>query len=258
MAKKVIYYDDELNNDFSGITRKDIKFSDDYKYIHKNIFYRFFAFIVYRIIMTPVAFIYTKLKFKIKFVGKEKLKEVDGAYFIYANHTLVPGDGYIPNVLTFPKRNFVVVGKDNLALKGTRTFMKMVGAFLVPQSIKMTRNFVSGISYYLDKGSNIVIYPEAHIWPYYTKIRPFKQVSFSYPVKFNKPSFAMCVTYQKRKHSPKPRITVYVDGPFYPNLNGMSSKEAQVELHKKIYDSLVKFSENSTYEYYEYRKKEDN
>ena len=54
----------------------------------------------------------------------------------------------------------------------------------------------------------ILIYPEAHIWPYYTKIRPFPSTSFRYPIKFNVPSFSITTTYQKvGKRKPNKYLT---------------------------------------------------
>ena len=57
-AKKVIYYEDELNDEFSGSNIKAKVISSKYKYISKNPIYNFFSFIVYRIIATPIAFMY--------------------------------------------------------------------------------------------------------------------------------------------------------------------------------------------------------
>ncbi len=34
--EKVIYYSDELNDEFSGIKEKDFKLNDDYKYIPQS------------------------------------------------------------------------------------------------------------------------------------------------------------------------------------------------------------------------------
>lgn len=63
----------------------------------------------------------------------------------------------------------------------------------------------------------ICIYPEAHIWPYYTGIRPFTEASFRYPVRYDTPVYAFTNVYKKRKHLFTPKITTYVDGPFYPD-----------------------------------------
>ena len=45
----------------------------------------------------------------------------------------------------------------------------------------------------------VVIYPEAHVWEYYTKIRPFPSTSFKFPVNCDVPAFCMTTTYYKRK-----------------------------------------------------------
>lgn len=252
MEEKVQYYNDELNDEFSGIKRKEIKIDEHYKYTH-NFFWRFISIIVYRIIMTPIAYLYMKFKYNLKVKNKKILKKhkKDG-YFIYANHTLVPADGYIPSVICFPKRVMVVVNAENISLKGTRTFMEMIGAFPIANHFSGMRNFKEAMEYHLAKKRAITIYPEAHIWPYYTKIRNFKSVSFSYPVKYDKPVYSFTVTYQKGLL--RTNITAYLDGPFYPNKD-INSKASTEELRNNIYAAMVKRSENSTYEKIKYIKK---
>ena len=75
MAKERIIYYRREDEEFSGITKKTIDIDKRFKFLHKNIFWRIAAFIVYRVIMTPFAFIYCKLKFSLKTVGREKLKK---------------------------------------------------------------------------------------------------------------------------------------------------------------------------------------
>lgn len=106
----------------------------------------------------------------------------------------------------------------------------------------------------IDHHHPIVVYPEAHIWPYYTKIRPFKSTSFRYPIKYDVPAYCFTTTYQKRKFSKKPKITVYVDGPFYPKQD-LHGKEQEIELRNQVYNCMVERSKNSTYEYYKYYKR---
>lgn len=62
-----------------------------------------------------------------------------------------------------------------------------------------------------------MIYPEAHIWPFYTGIRPFPDTSFRYPVQQKLPVFCLTNTYQRRGKSHIPQIVTYLDGPFYPD-----------------------------------------
>ena len=257
--KKIFYYTDEVNEDFSGIVRDRYHVDSSYKYIHTNPIYRFFTFIVYRIIMTPVAWLHLKIKFNTKFVNKSCIKEISNrdGYFLFGNHSNIPADGYIPTMICSPsRRSYDIVSAENMAIKGTRTFMKMVGALPLPDGFKSMKNFMKAIQQKIDEGQVITIYPEAHIWPYYTKIRNYKSDSFRFPCKHNSASFCFTTTYQKRKIIKRPRIVVYVDGPFYPNkdLNGSEQKQ---ELRDRIYKTMVERSKNSNCEYYIYRKKEN-
>ena len=116
------------------------------------------------------------------------------------------------------------------------------------------RDFVKCVKQRVEEKNCIVIYPEAHVWPYYTKIRPFPTTSFKFPVEAKLKSFAATTTYQKRKWGKKPKITVYVDGPFEVD-EKLSKKENQEKLCNEIYECMKKRSNESTYEYIEYRRK---
>jgi arginine utilization protein RocB len=52
-----------------------------------------------------------------------------------------------------------------------------------------------------------------------------------------------------------PKITVYIDGPFYPETD-LRVRDAQKKLRDQIYETMKKRSENSTYERIKYVKKE--
>ena len=129
----------------------------------------------------------------------------------------------------------------------------MLGAIPFPGNIKATKNFKDIIENYILKKHSITIYPEAHIWPYYTKIRAFKDVSFKYPVELNTPIFTITNTYQLIKKD-KIKITSYIEGPFYPNMN-LSKKDAQKELRDIAYNTMCECSKNSNYEHIKYIEK---
>ena len=116
------------------------------------------------------------------------------------------------------------------------------------------KDFIKAVKQRADEKNCIVIYPEAHVWPYYTEIRPFPTTSFKFPVEANAKSFTLTTTYQKRKWGKKPKITVYVDGPFEID-EKLSKKENQEKLCNEIYECMKNRSKESTYEYIEYRRK---
>ena len=51
---KIIYYTDELNDDFAGTNIKQKKVDSNFKFINKNIFKRMFAFFFFFAIAVPV------------------------------------------------------------------------------------------------------------------------------------------------------------------------------------------------------------
>jgi len=254
---ETIYYTDELNDEFSGIVREKTSLKEDFVYIHKNIFWRIGAFFVYRVFTFPFAYFYLKFKFHYKLVNKKVMKPYrKKGFFLYGNHTNVPADAFICNMVSFPKRNYVIVNSDNVAVKGTVNLMMMEGALPIPDSFKGMRNFIAAIEKRSVQKNCVTIFPEAHVWPYYTKIRPFKSTSFRYPVQFNDVTFCFTTTYQKRKHGKKPKIVVYVDGPFFVN-NDLPNNDRKEDLRNRVYETMCERSKNSNCEFIKYVRKEN-
>ena len=241
--KKVVYYSDPLNDDFAGTNIKTKKVDKNFKYIHKNFFWRFFASITYFFVLHIVVF-FEKFILGVKFKNKKALRKTKGGCFLYGNHTGF-FDAYTPYVLSKYKTNKVLVNPDAVSIKGIRVLVQWLGAIPIASDMATTKNMVKAIEYYNKKGNNITIYPEAHIWPYYTGVRPFKNSSFLYPVKLNAPVFAFFTAYSKPtglfKKIKKADITVYVSQPFYPDLT-KPVKEAQQELRDKVYNYMVEMS----------------
>lgn len=76
-----------------------------------------------------------------------------------------------------------------------------------------------------------------------------------FPVKLDKPAFAMTVVYKKAKWLKKPLMEVYLDGPFYGH--GDSAKEKAESLHAQVYAAMTARSRSSNCAYIEYRPKTD-
>lgn len=253
---KIIYYEDELNDEFSKSSIEPRIIDENYKYVHKNPLWNLCSFVLQNILSVPIKILYAKIKFRIKYIGKEKIKPYrNEGYFIYGNHTQPFADTFIPSIPMYPKRNFFIVNPVNISLKGTGTLVEMLGAMPIPSNKSAMKNFLEAIKQKMNKGYAITIYPEAHIWPYYTKIRPFKDVSFKYPIQLEKPAFCITNTYQSYgKNNKKIKIVSYIDGPFYPNKE-LTLKEQQKELRNKIYNCMEERSENSNIEHIKYIKK---
>lgn len=253
---QILNYQDELNDEVIEFDVKKKEIDDNYKYIHKNIFYRIYSWITYRIFATPIVWIWFKLFRRTKYVNKKILKTVKGGYFVYSNHVEQQSDAFSPALICFPQKPHVVVNSDNVSMPIVGRLTRMWGALPLPDTVTATKNFTKAMEQIVSKGNPIVIYPEAHLWPYYTKIRPFSDKSFRYPVIMNKPIFTFTTTFVKRKEGKKPKIVIYVDGPFYPD-NNLSRVESQKVLRDLVYNTMVDRSQNNNYMYCIYSKKGD-
>lgn len=236
-------------DDFVTNKNQNYKIKKNYKWINNNVLYKIISFLLY-IPFSIISIIYTKCILKVKFVNKKILKNKKN-YFLYANHTQVKGDAFNPVTAILPVKPYIIVNKANLGIKILGKLLPYLGALPIPDDIHQMQEFIKSINK-LSKTNPIIIYPEAHVWPYCTFIREFKQTSFEFPVINNIPSYTMTTTYQKGKR--KPKITIYFDGPFYPD-NLETKKEKIKSLHSKVYNSMVKNSKNSTYNYITYKKK---
>lgn len=252
--EKIIYYSDEINDEFAGDHIVAKKIDGNYKYLRDSFFGKVSHIFWYRIIAIPVAKIYMKIHFHHKIVNKEVLKAFKKqGYFMYGNHTHFIGDALIPTMVNMPKTVSVIVHPNNVSMPFLGKITPSLGALPLPDDMEAAKNFVHAIEKKINQQKCVMIYPEAHIWPFYTKIRPFKDVSFRYPVQYNVPVFCLTNTYQKRKHSSNPRIVTYIDGPFYPD-SSLTAKEQKKQLRNVVYDKMVERSNNNNVVMVKYEK----
>lgn len=247
------YYYKDFSDDVIKSKEQEYKLKSNYKWIKSNLLYRIFSAFVYFIFFI-IGHIYFRLVLHAKIINKSILKNYNKTgYFLYGNHTQTIGDVFIPGVVCSPKRIYVVVSQANLGIPILGKILPMLGAIPIPDTIKKMKEFSDAIDTRINQTKPVVIYPEAHVWPYYTNIRPFNESSFKFQVKDNMPAFCITTTYYKRKYGKKPGIKVFVDGPFMPDHN-LNKKEQAEKLSKEVHTCMTERSKNSTYEFVEYKK----
>ena len=256
--RKIIYYSDECNDEFSVAKITPKKIDGSYEYYRGKPWQRAASFFAYRVVATPIAYAYAKLAHHHSIVNGKALKPfIDKGYFIYGNHTQDIADAFIPNILSIRKKNCVIVHPNNVSMPVLGRITPYLGAIPLPDGKEAYANFVAMLDRCVSENRGIVIYPEAHIWPYYTGIRPFPDTSFHYPIKYGVPAFCFTNTYQKRRLGKKPRIVTYIDGPFYPD-STLSPRKQNTELRDRIYECMCRRAALSTVEQIKYVKKVEN
>lgn len=260
-SERVFYYENEEDDPIKTDEQEkhqEVGLPEGYEFIPKNPFTRLYSAILFRCFWVFGQW-YEKHYWQAKFHGREKLKQAKGqGYLIYANHTNPFHDVFGPAIAA-DRRIFTIISPVNLKIPGIGKFLPMIGGLPLGKTKKEKQAFNDAVDQRLKQKKAIVIYPEAHVWPYATKIRKFPagDKSFKYATRNNLPIFTMTTTYHKRKdkkHGDLPRMDIYLDGPFYPSKN-QSEAENRAVLAKQAYDSMVKYSHNNTYEYYKYIKK---
>ncbi len=259
--RRVIEYRDEANDDFAGngIVRGTV--DESFRYVNKNIFYRIAEFIAYYLIALPAVFLMCRIGFALRIKNRRALRKLKKTgYFLYGNHTHF-SDAYIPPLAAFPKKAFIIADPDAVSIKGIRTLVKMLGCIPIPTERRAMRNFVEAVETRIGEGSCVAIYPEAHIWPFYTRIREFSPSSFHYQAKLGVPGVPMCMTYSRRRlfgliKLNRPAMTLHIGEPVWPDA-ALSERENRQKLRDEVLAFMRKVSSQTPqYEHVVYIKKE--
>ncbi len=182
--KKINYYQ-TYQDDFVQSQDQNYKLSEDYKWIHKNPTYKISSCILYKIAYY-VSKIYCRLFLHIKIKNAKILKKYKKeGYFMYGNHTQPIGDVFSPAHICKGKRIYVIANSNNLKVKIIGGLLPILGILPIPDTAKQMKEFLGAVRQRVDEKNCIAIYPEAHVWPYYTGIRPFSTTSFKFPVEAN-------------------------------------------------------------------------
>ena len=259
--ERVFYYESEEDDPIKTSEQEkkvEVGLPEGYEFIPRHWWVRAYSATLFRLFWIFGQW-YEKRYWQAKFYGREKLKEAKGkGYVIYANHTNPFHDVFGP-AMAADRRIFTIISPVNLKIPGIGKFLPMIGGLPLGKTHEEKKAFNDAVDKRLAQKKVLVVYPEAHVWPYATKIRKFPagSKSFKYAVRNDVPVYTMTTTYHKRrdkKHGDLPRMDVYVDGPFWPDAK-RSEEENRAILAKKAYDSMVKYSKKNTYEYFEYKKK---
>ena len=238
---------------FNKIKKKQIKIDDNYKY-EKNIFIRVWQFILYYIIAKPLFLIYGKCFLGIKVFGREKIKSIKSGAITVSNHVHFVDFSIATNFISLTKRTHIISNKDNFDVPIAGKLMSGYGVMPLPDTAKANLNFYKQVNKYLKKGRFIHLFPEASMWPYYNKLRPFYPGAFHFACKNNLPVIPYVIVFRKNKRfiSKRPKISVYICNPVFANTT-LPFKQQKEDLMQRTYDEMQKIlDEHESFEFWKY------
>lgn len=258
---KTIYWSDELNDDFNDLGNDRPSVPENYGYIRKNWFANFFYAILYHFFAKVFLGLFTVCH-GIRFKDKKNIKKLKGkGAYIYSNHVSISDAFKFQTVPFFFRRRVNILAySDSLSIPVARKIVKGLGYLPVPLKgdVDNALRLAEACNHYVQKKQYILIYPEAHIWPYYTKIRNFPAGSFSYPAKHMTPVLPAVTVWRKPLIGKKAKQTVIFLEPIFPREDYNATQNIQY-LHKKCLEAMNEVANSiSQYEYikYIYRPKE--
>ena len=254
MSKKVQYYS-SFSEDIISSENQSATVPDGYEWIRTGLKAKISSALIYGTAVVLGCF-WCKAALHISYKNRQAVNSATDGCFIFSNHTQPFGDVVLPAFLSLKKRVYTIVSPANLGIPVIGRSLPALGALPIPSGLNGMKSFLSAVGKRASGKNCVVIYPEAHVWQYYTKIRPFQDTSFRFPCDLAKPAFAKTVTNQTRRFGSRPMTTIYLDGPFNPD-NSLNPKQRRAELCSRVKAAMVQKSKLSTYEYIKYVKRGD-
>lgn len=194
----------------------------------------------------------------LKVIKNKKAKKVKGA-IVTCNHISLVDSFAIRKAVG---ADFYYVAAEFNNFKGhLGTLARNSGFIPLPEGLNKAklRKFNEAISYYLNKGKRVVIFPEQSMWRDYKKPRPMKNGAFRYAVINNVPILPLFITIKEKEQKVDENgfqnfgdYTIHILDPIYPkpelnvkeNIEYMRIENYRVwkELYEKTYGIPLEYT----------------
>lgn len=216
----------------------------NYQYVPKGKMFLLCSNILYYGIAFPILKIVTKLVYDLKIEGKENIRDLKSGAVSVSNHVLFL-DCAMVGLACGRKRIYYTTREGSFKIPFVRKLIKLLRALPIPNKIENKKYFMDAIKNILKEGNVVHFYPEAALWPYYDRIRNFKNGAFSFAIKNEVPIVPMIFKFRepvgiRKIFKKKKDVTLIILEPVEGQSN--ESKESiqnlKQEVHKKMQEAL--------------------
>jgi len=220
----------------------EFNIDEKYKYVQNGIIFSFFSNLLYYGIAFPILKIFTKIIYDLKIEGKENLRNLQSGAITVSNHVLFLDCAMI-GLACGKKKIYYTTREGSFKIPVVRKLIKLLGAIPIPNSINNKKNFIEQIDQMLQNKKVIHFYPEAALWPYYTKIRKFKNGAFNFAIKNDVPVVPMTIIFREPKGirkilKKKKDVTLIILPPIDGSEYIGNIKEKIEKLKEKVYKEM--------------------
>ena len=249
---KILYYD-SFDTDFATSRGQDYRLPADYRWEQPG-FARKIAGVLLHGVAWLIDAIYRRFVARVRIKNRRLLRKEKRGYFLFSNHTQVFGDVVNPYALCWPKRPRILCSPANLGIPAIGRWLPLAGALPIPDKLAQLKVFSDVVVQHIADNHAVVVYPEGHVWPYYTDVRPFEAGAFHYAAKVAAPVYVATTTYRKTRWLKRPKQIIYLDGPLIAP-DGLRRKALQAWYERAVRQLMQRRAKTSDCEYVTYRRK---
>ncbi len=236
---------DHIINAGNSVNRQ--KVDENFKYEHKNIFYRmgsdillFFA----KILLPP----FTKIKYGYKLTGQKNIRKIKhkGAVLV-SNHVHVMDGALICARVGWRRTRFVMLA-EHLAIPVVGRIMLALGGHPIADNVAGARHSMRVLNNALANNKLVLIFPESSIHPYCTHLRHFNDGAFRIASANNVPIVPYVITFRQKQKGKKLKQKMYIQicEPIYPD-----SKLDQKARAKDLEERTLKVYQDTMQAFYQ-------
>lgn len=234
----------------NGFHPKEVHLKKDYVLYRKSLPYKIWNKMIIGLfkflLFFPKVFVWG---FRVK--GKQYKKDMKGAVVI-CNHTHQL-DAFMILTALYTKRIYVTMLESNLGFGIVSRIFRDGGAVPIPTDRQLLKRFNKETPEMLQKGYNILVYPEAALMPYCDHIRPFMSGALHFAVAANATIIPSVMTFHKPKglykltRRKKPCIKYNILEPYH--IKDMGNKRLTIDTASNELNKIMSdyFNEHSDY-----------
>ncbi|ANZ60114.1 hypothetical protein [Secundilactobacillus paracollinoides] len=229
------------------------KLAANFKWVHTNPCYRVLASVIYRLFQF-IGWCYWRLWRGVRIKNRDVLTPFrHTGIVLYGNHTQPVGDVFMPMIVTGAHRVDTLAAPANLGVPVIGKVVPM-GALIVPSDFHQMPAFAKAIATRLNQHRAKHGLSRSPCLALLYRNSALLTATFHYPVAAKAPTFAVTTTYQASRWRHHPAMTVFVDGPFFPDTT-LRPAQQQEQLCQQVTDQLkIRARENNTTEYIHYER----
>lgn len=219
----------------------EFNIDEKYEYVSESKLFSLLSNGLYYGIAYPILKILMKIVYDFKIEGKENIRKLKEGAVTVSNHVLFLDCAMVGLAYGFKKVYFTTL-EGSFKIPFVRKLIKLLRAIPIPDSIKNRGYFMKAVDNILKEEKSVHFYPEAALFPYFNKIRHFKNGAFDFAVRNNKQVVPMVITFREPKgirkiFKKKKDVTLTVLEPIKPPERGNIKQRIEV-LKNQVYNEM--------------------